>query len=190
MRVHPSDLHSRGVLEPVKPTGCCMSVHAAAVAVEQDRADVPTGHSPVDSARHCWRHRHEHDLVSFPDNPHNPVPVFLAEVADVQAGGLEDPQSEQAQQTHQREVVGVHRVAARGQHRLEFAGALAPGSATGVRPSGDARSPPASAQEPRRSRTSGRTPRQPRGGVTRCWGQSHVVPASIARKARCVAGSL
>jgi hypothetical protein len=32
------------------------------------------------------------------------VAVLLAEVGDVRAGGLEDPQAEQAEHRHQREV--------------------------------------------------------------------------------------
>lgn len=97
-----------------------MSVHTAAVAIEQDRADVTTGDGTVDSSSHCWRHRNEDDLVACADDPHDAVSVFFAEVADVQAGGLKDPECEQTQQTYQREVVGVGGVACRGQHRLEL----------------------------------------------------------------------
>jgi hypothetical protein len=44
----------------------------------------------------------------------------LAEVGDVRAGGLEDPQPQQAEHRHQREVIWVGRLAGRCQHRLEL----------------------------------------------------------------------
>ena len=46
--------------------------------------------------------------------------MFLAEVVDVGAGGLEDPQAEEAEHRDEREVVGVVGVAAGGEHRLEL----------------------------------------------------------------------
>jgi hypothetical protein len=48
------------------------------------------------------------------------VPVFLAKVADVRAGGLEDPQAQQAQHGHQREVVPVGGLAGGGEQRFEL----------------------------------------------------------------------
>jgi hypothetical protein len=39
------------------------------------------------------------------------VAVLLAEVGDVRAGGLEDPQAEQAEHGHQREIARVRRLA-------------------------------------------------------------------------------
>ena len=44
----------------------------------------------------------------------------LGEVGDVGAGGLEDPESEQAEHRDQGEVVGVGRLPGRGEHGLEL----------------------------------------------------------------------
>ena len=46
--------------------------------------------------------------------------MLFAEVADVGAGGFEDPQAEQAEHGHQREVVRVRRLAGGGEQRLEL----------------------------------------------------------------------
>jgi len=46
--------------------------------------------------------------------------VFLPEVADVDAGGFEDPQPEQAQHHHQREIAIVGGLPGGGEHRLEL----------------------------------------------------------------------
>ena len=46
--------------------------------------------------------------------------MFLAEVADVRAGGFEDPQAQQPEHGHQREVVPVGGVAGGGEQRLEL----------------------------------------------------------------------
>jgi len=43
------------------------------------------------------------------------VAVFLAEVGDVRAGGLEDPQAEQAGHGHQREVAWMRCLAGGGE---------------------------------------------------------------------------
>jgi len=48
------------------------------------------------------------------------VAVFLAQIGDVRAGCLEDPQSEQAEHGHQGEIVTDRRLAGRGQHGLEL----------------------------------------------------------------------
>jgi len=46
--------------------------------------------------------------------------MFLAEVCDVGAGSLEDPQSQQPEHGHQGEVVIVGRLSRYGQQRLEL----------------------------------------------------------------------
>jgi hypothetical protein len=48
------------------------------------------------------------------------VAVFFAKVGDVRAGGLEDPQAEQAEHGHKREVAGIGRLAGRGEQGLEL----------------------------------------------------------------------
>jgi hypothetical protein len=48
------------------------------------------------------------------------VAVFLAEVGDGRAGSFEDPQAEQAEHHHQREVAVVGGLPGGGEQRLEF----------------------------------------------------------------------
>ena len=82
------------------------------------RGPVPDG--AVDGPADRWRQRDEHDLGALAAHPQHPVAVFLAEVADVSAGGLEDPQAEQAEHGHQREVVPVRGLAGGGEQGLEL----------------------------------------------------------------------
>jgi hypothetical protein len=51
----------------------------------------------------------EDGLAAFAEDAEDAVAVFFAEVGDVQAGGFEDPQSEEPEQADQREVVPVRR---------------------------------------------------------------------------------
>jgi len=74
----------------------------------------------ADGPGHRWWQRHQHHLGALADDSQDAVAVFLAQVGDVRAGGFEDPQPEQAQHRHQREIVGVRRVPGGGQHRLEL----------------------------------------------------------------------
>jgi hypothetical protein len=46
-------------------------------------------------------------LVPLPHTRQDPVAVLFAEVGDVRAGGFEDPQAEQPEHGHQREVIRV-----------------------------------------------------------------------------------
>jgi hypothetical protein len=48
------------------------------------------------------------------------VAVFLARVVDVRADGLEDPQSEQPEQAHKREVERIARLPGGGEQGLEL----------------------------------------------------------------------
>jgi hypothetical protein len=48
------------------------------------------------------------------------VAVFFAEVGDICAGGLEDPQAEQPEHGHQREVERVRRLPGGSEQRLEL----------------------------------------------------------------------
>ncbi|HEX6338155.1 MAG TPA: hypothetical protein VFZ85_14430 [Jiangellaceae bacterium] len=57
--------------------------------------------------RDRWGQRHQHYFGALADHPQHAVSVFLAQVGDVRAGGFEDPQPEQAQHRHQREVIRV-----------------------------------------------------------------------------------
>jgi hypothetical protein len=48
------------------------------------------------------------------------VAVLFAEVADVRAGGFEDPQAQQAEHGHEGEVVAVGGLAGGGEQGLEL----------------------------------------------------------------------
>jgi hypothetical protein len=73
-----------------------MTVHLSAAAVEQDRSAVSGASRTVDGpADRGWQRDLDH-LAALAAYAQDPVPVLLAEVGDVRAGGLEDPQAEQA----------------------------------------------------------------------------------------------
>jgi hypothetical protein len=54
-----------------------------------------------------WRQRDQGNLAAFAAHPQHPVTVLFAQVGDVGAGGFEDPQAEQAEHGHQREITRV-----------------------------------------------------------------------------------
>ena len=83
-------------------------VHPGAAAVEQDRPAGAVGDRPVDGAADGWRQRYPDDLCALAAHAQHPVTVLLAEVGDVRAGGLEDPQAEEAEHGHRREVPMTH----------------------------------------------------------------------------------
>ena len=97
-----------------------MAVHPGAVAGAQDWPGAAAVDGAVDSPGHGGWQRHQHYLAALPCDAEHPVAVFLAEVGDVGAGGLEDPQPEQAEHRDQGEVVEVGRLAGRGEQRLEL----------------------------------------------------------------------
>ena len=75
-----------------------MPVHADAAPVQQQRPGRPLAGCPVHrSADRVWQ-RDQHDLVALASHAQDPVAVFLAQVLDVSADGLEDPQPEQPEQ--------------------------------------------------------------------------------------------
>jgi hypothetical protein len=82
------DPDSRCLGEPSEPPGGCMPVHPRAVAVEQDRPGGAVAHGAVDGPADRRRQRDQDDLAAFTADAQDPVAVFLAEVADVRAGGL------------------------------------------------------------------------------------------------------
>ena len=59
-------------------------------------------------------------LSPLPWTREDAVAVYLAEVVDVGAGGLEDPQAEESEHRDQGEVVGVGRVAGGGEQGFEL----------------------------------------------------------------------
>ena len=97
-----------------------MPVHPRAVAVEQDRPGVTVIHDAIDRPADRRRQRHEDDLAAFAADPQDPVSVLLAKVADIGAGGLENPQAQQPQHGHQGEVVPVSGPAGSGEQGLEL----------------------------------------------------------------------
>ena len=62
----------------------------------------------------------ENDPAALAPHAEHRVTVLLAEIVDVRARGVEDPQPEQPEQADEREVVRVRRVAAGGEQRLEL----------------------------------------------------------------------
>ena len=84
-----------------------MAVHPGAAAVEQDRPAGTGAYGPVDGPADRWRQRDQDDLGAFAAHPQYPVAMLFPQVGDVRAGGFEDPQPEQAEHGHQREVARV-----------------------------------------------------------------------------------
>ena len=105
--------------EMPQPAGRGVPVHPGAAAVEQE-ARACAWRRPVDGPAGRWGQRDQDDLGALAAHPQYPVTVFLAKVADVCGGGLEDPQAEQAEHGHQREVARVRRLAGGGQQGLEL----------------------------------------------------------------------
>jgi hypothetical protein len=84
-----------------------VTVHPDTAAVEQDRPTSAVPGCPVDGPPDRWRQRDQDDLGALAAHAQHPMTVLLAEVGDVRAGGFEDPQAEQSQHGHQREVARV-----------------------------------------------------------------------------------
>jgi hypothetical protein len=84
-----------------------MPVHPAAAAVKQYRPTDASAYRPVDSSSDGWWQRDQDDLGAFAAHAQHPVTVFFAQVGDVHASGFKDPQAEQPEHGHQREVAWV-----------------------------------------------------------------------------------
>ena len=89
-----------------------MPVHPPTGRVTKDRSLLAALGGVLDSAGHRWRQRDQDGLAALAADLQHPVAVFPAEIGDVRAAGLEDPQPGQAQQCDQREVVAVGRLRA------------------------------------------------------------------------------
>jgi hypothetical protein len=120
VRVCPGDLDAGGFGKPVQAAGGRVPVHPGAAGVQQDRPADPGSYRPVDGPADRGRQRDQDDLGALAAYAQDPVAVFLAEVGDVGAGGLENPQAEQAEHGHQREVVPVRRLPGGGEQSLEL----------------------------------------------------------------------
>ena len=118
--MHPGHSDSRGVGEVEQSAGCGVAVHPASRAVEQDRPGPPVADGSFDGSRDSRWKRDQDDSAALADHPEDPVAVFFAEIGDVRAAGFEDPQAEQAQEAHQREVARMGRLTGGDQHGLEL----------------------------------------------------------------------
>ncbi len=109
--MRPGDRDSCCLGQVSEPSCGGMPVHPRAVAVEQHWPGVSAADGAVDGPADRRGQRDQDDLAALPADPQDPVPVFLAQVADVRAGSLEDPQAQQPQHGHQGEVIRVGRLA-------------------------------------------------------------------------------
>jgi hypothetical protein len=116
----PGDLDASDLGEVAQAAGGCMPVHPNAPGVQQDRPAGPGAHGSVDGAAGGWRERDQHYLGALTAHPQHPVAAFLAEVGDVRAGGFGDPQAEQPEHGHRREVIRVGRLPGGGEQGLEL----------------------------------------------------------------------
>ncbi|WP_406045590.1 hypothetical protein OG799_14595 [Micromonospora sp. NBC_00898] len=120
MRVHPRHPDPGAGGQVLEPAGCRVPVHPRSEVVAEDRAVDAVVDRTVHGPGHRGWQRDEDDLAAFAAYPHDAVSVFLAEVADVGAAGVEDPQPEQAEHGDQREVVRVGRSPRGGDPGLEL----------------------------------------------------------------------
>ena len=102
MRMRPVDRHADLPREPPQTASGSVPVHPGAAAVEQDRAPHPAFDGAVDGPADRGRQRYQDDLAALA--AHAKDTVFFTQVANAGAGGFEDPQPEQPQHGHQREV--------------------------------------------------------------------------------------
>ncbi len=82
-----------------------MPVHPGTAAVEQDRPAYAGSDRPVDGPSDRWRQWDQDHVSAFAAHAQHPVTVLFAKVGDVRAGRFEDPQAEQPEHGHEREVV-------------------------------------------------------------------------------------
>ena len=97
----------------------CRSIRVPRLLSRIGPRDAGSGR-PVDGPADRWRQRDQDDLGALAAHAQDPVAVFLAEVGDVRAGGLEDPQAQQAEHGHQREIARVRRLPGGGEQGLEL----------------------------------------------------------------------
>jgi hypothetical protein len=120
VRVSPGGLDSGIFREMLQAPGGRVPVHPGAAGVQQDRPAGPEADRPVDGPADRWWQRDQHHLGALAAYSQHPVAVLLAEVSNVHGGGFEDPQAQQSEHGHHREVARVRRLAGSGQQRLEL----------------------------------------------------------------------
>jgi len=120
VRARPGHLDAGGLGDVAQAAGGRVPVHPGAAGVQQDRPAVPEADCPVEGPADRWWQRDQDDLGALPAHPQHPVAVLLAEIGDVCACGFEDPQAEQPERGHQREVARVRGVAGGVEQGLEL----------------------------------------------------------------------
>ncbi len=96
VRVHRGDLRAAEVGQAPQPAGGAVTIHPGPSATEEDGAARAVAYGPFDGPSHRRRQRYQDDLVALAVDAEDPVAVLLAEVGDVCAGSLKDPQPEQS----------------------------------------------------------------------------------------------
>jgi hypothetical protein len=109
VRVHPGHPDPGVGGQVLKPARRGVAVHPGADGIAQDRPVGAAVDGAVDRPGHGRWQRDEYDLAALAAHAQDPVAVLFAQVGDADAARFEDPQSEQAQQRDQREVVRVGR---------------------------------------------------------------------------------
>jgi hypothetical protein len=120
MRVRPDNPYSGDVSQAPQAPGGGVAVHPRAAAVEQDRPVSACARCAVDGPADRWWERDQDQLGAFSAHAQDSVAVFFAQVADVGAGGFEDPQAKQAEHGHEREVARMWGLAGGGEQGLEL----------------------------------------------------------------------
>jgi hypothetical protein len=90
--VHPWQVRAGALRKAAQPAGGRVAVHPGAAAVQQDRTGSAVVDCAVDGAGYGRWEGNEDGLGALADHTQDTVAVFFAEVGDVAAGGLEDPQ--------------------------------------------------------------------------------------------------
>ena len=119
MRMPPDGPDSGGCCKPSQAASGCMAVHSGAAEVEQDRPVKAVTDRLVDGPPDRWWQRDQNDLAAFAAHAQHPVSMLLAQIADVRASGLEDPQAKQPEHSHKGKVVQARRLAGRGEQGLK-----------------------------------------------------------------------
>ena len=116
----PGDPDAGGLGEPVQAAGGRVPVHPGTPGIQQDRPADPGVYGPVDGPADRGRQRDQYHLGALAAHPQHPMAVLLAKVSDIRAGGFKDPQAQQAEHGHQREVARVGRLPGGGEQGLEL----------------------------------------------------------------------
>nr|WP_024936266.1 hypothetical protein [Actinomadura madurae] len=91
-RVHARQPDNRFGGESAQAPDGGVPIHPDPAGVEQDRSGRPVAGGVVDGSADCRWRRGQHDPGALADHAEDSLAVFLVQVVDVDAGGLEDPQ--------------------------------------------------------------------------------------------------